>query len=150
MKITKHILNISQFSVLCVVSALTVWAQGAGAIIKGTVKDPSAAVIPNAAVHVTGGGQTRDAKTDNNGQFTVAIPPGQYEVRVSAPGFVDADQQNVSVTNGQTNPLDISMQITTAAQQVDVNSSGVGTVSVDPSANAGAIVLSEQDLDSLP
>jgi uncharacterized membrane protein YgcG len=150
MKITKHILNISQFSVLCVVSALTVWAQGAGTIIKGTVKDPSAAVIPNAAVHVTGGGQTRDAKTDNNGQFTVAIPPGQYEVRVSAPGFVDADQQNVSVTNGQTNPLDISMQITTAAQQVDVNSSGVGTVSVDPSANAGAIVLSEQDLDSLP
>jgi hypothetical protein len=42
------------------------------------------------------------------------------------------------------------LQIATAAQQVDVNSSGVGTVSVDPSANAGAIVLSETDLDSLP
>ena len=149
MKITKRLKNISQFVVLCAVSALTVWAQGAGTI-KGTVKDPSAAVIPNAAVHVTGAGQTRDAKTDNNGQFTVTIPPGQYEVRISAPGFVDADQQNVSVTNGQTNPLDIAMQIATATQQVDVNSSGAGTVSVDPSANAGAIVLSEQDLDSLP
>ena len=42
--------------------------------------------------------------------------------------FVDTDQQNVSVTNGQTNPLDISMQIATAAQQVDVNSSGVGSI----------------------
>jgi hypothetical protein len=149
MKITKRLKNISQFAVLCAASALTVWAQGAGTI-KGTVKDPSTAVIPNAAVHVTGGGQTRDAKTDNNGQFTVTIPPGQYEVRISAPGFVDADQQNVSVTNGQASPLDVSLQIITAAQQVDVNASGVGTVSVDPSQNAGAIVLSESDLDALP
>ncbi len=71
-------------------------------------------------------------------------------MKISASGFVDADQQNVSVTNGQATPLDIAMQITTAAQQVDVNASGVGTVSVDPSANAGAIVLSETDLDALP
>src|SRR6202034_4338136 len=125
MKTTKNLINISKFAVLFAVSALTVWAQGAGTI-KGTVKDPSAAVIPNAAVHVTGGGQTREAKTDNSGQFTITIPPGQYDIKITAPGFVDADQPNVSVTNGQTSPLDISMQITTAAQQVDVNSSGVG------------------------
>jgi hypothetical protein len=81
MKTTKHLTNISLFAVLCALSALPVWAQGAGTI-KGTVKDPSDAVIPNAAVHVTGTGQTRDTKTDNNGQYTVTLPPGQYEVRI--------------------------------------------------------------------
>ncbi len=33
---------------------------------------------------------------------------------------------------------------------MDVTSANVGTVSVDPSQNAGAIVLSEADLDALP
>jgi len=130
-------------------SAISIYAQGAGTL-KGTVTDPSAAVVPAAAVHVTGPGQTRDAKTDSNGQFTVTVPPGQYTVGITAPGFVNATQQNVTVTDGQTVPVNIALQIATSTQQVDVNSGGVGAVSVDPSQNAGAIVLSETDMDSLP
>ena len=59
-------------------------------------------------------------------------------------------QSSVAVTNGQTNPLAIALEIATTNEQVDVTSSGVGSVSVDPSQNAGAIVLSEADMDSLP
>jgi hypothetical protein len=135
--------------VFAVVSAGNLEAQGAGTI-KGTVTDPSAAVEPNAAIHLSGGDQTRDTKTDNNGQYTLTIPPGQYTLRITAPGFVDAVQQNVAVTNGQSVPLDIALQIATTAAQVDVSAGGAGSVSVDPSQNAGAIVLSEADLDSLP
>jgi len=115
-----------------------------------TVKDPSAAVVPGAAVHVTGAGQTRDDKTDGQGLDTLSLPPGQYTVRITAPGFVTATQQNVTVTSGQASPLDIALDIATSAAQVDVTSSNAGTVSVDPSQNAGAIVLSEADMDSLP
>src|ERR1700728_468606 len=92
--------------VLSALSAIAVFAQGVGTI-KGTVTDPSAAVVPNAAVHVTGGGQTRDGKTDGQGQYTVSVPPGQYSVKITAPGFV-ATQQNVAVTTGQASPLDIA------------------------------------------
>jgi hypothetical protein len=136
-------------AVFPVLSMQTLWAQGAGTI-KGTITDPSSAVVPNAAIHVTGSGQTRDVKTDNSGQYTVTVPPGQYTVRISAPGFLDANQQNINVTNGQASTLDIALQIATTNQQVDVSAGGVGSVSVDPSQNAGAIVLSEADLDSLP
>jgi len=132
-----------------VFSARDVHAQGVGTI-KITVKDPSAAVVPGAAIHVTGAGQTRDDKTDGQGAYTVSLPPGQYTVRVTAPGFVTTTQQNVAVTSGQASPLDIALDIVAQAAQVDVTSSTVGTVSVDPSQNAGAIVLSEADLDALP
>jgi hypothetical protein len=124
-------------------------AQGLGSI-HGTVTDPSASSIPNAAVHVTGGGQTRDEKTDNSGRFTVAIPPGQYTIRITAPGFVTSTQTNVTVNGGQSAAVDVTLQIAAAAQQVDVSESGVGTVSTDPSSNAAALVLSTSDLDALP
>jgi hypothetical protein len=124
-------------------------AQGLGSI-HGTVTDPSASSIPNAAIHVTGGGQTRDEKTDTSGRYTVAIPPGQYTIRFTAPGFVTATQTNVSVSGGQSATVDITLQIATAAQQVDVSASGVGTVSTDPSNNAAALVLTTSDLDALP
>ncbi len=142
---TGLLVALATFSML---SVKDVRAQGVGTI-KITVKDPSAAVVPGAAVHVTGAGQTRDDKTDGTGSDTVSLPAGQYVVRITAPGFMTSTQ-NVTVTSGQASPLDVALDIVAAAAQVDVTSSNVGQVSVDPSQNAGAIVLSEADMDSLP
>ena len=125
------------------------WAQAPGTL-KVTVTDPSSAVVPNAAVHIAGPNVTRDDKTDGSGVYSAILPAGQYSVRITAPGFITATQSSVAVTNGQTNPLAIALEIATTNEQVDVTSSGVGSVSVDPSQNAGAIVLSEADMDSLP
>src|SRR3954465_8701204 len=94
---TSRILALSIFPMLLVGAA---FAQGLGTI-RGTVTDPSAASVPNAAVHVTGGGQTRDEKTDAKGAYTVSVPPGQYTLRITAPGFVTTTQTNVTVTSGQ-------------------------------------------------
>ncbi|HVW11256.1 MAG TPA: carboxypeptidase regulatory-like domain-containing protein [Bryobacteraceae bacterium] len=123
-------------------------AQTTGSV-KGTVKDPSAAVVPNAQVQVTGAGVTRNDKTDSNGQFTETLPAGQYTIKITAPGFVAATEQ-VNVTNGQASPLDIALQIATSAEQVNVTAGQTNAVDVDPSQNAAAIVLSQEDMDQLP
>jgi len=141
--------KIAVCAVFVVFSAGFALAQGVGSI-KGTVTDPSAASVPNAEVHVTGAGQTRDEKTDSKGQYTASVPPGQYTVRITAPGFVTVTKQDVAVTTGQVSALDIAMEITVSAAQVDVTSSGIGAIAVDPSQNAGAIVLAATDMDALP
>src|SRR3569623_1694179 len=105
-------------------------AQGLGSI-HGTITDPSASSIPNAAIHVAGGGQTRDEKTDSGGRFTIPFPAGQYTIRITAPGFVTATQTNVAVAGGQAATVDVTLQIASSALQVVVSESGVGTVSTD-------------------
>jgi hypothetical protein len=68
--------------------------------LQGTVTDSSAAVIPGATVVAT--------NTATNAQFTqqtssagfysiAALPPGRYVLTISAPGFEQLSQQNVSV-----------------------------------------------------
>lgn len=125
-------------------------AQTPGSL-RGQVTDPSAAVVPNTTIQVTGGGVTKSAKTDGQGRYAIpGLVPGAYAVTATAKGFVTFSQQNVNVAAGQATPLDIALQIQTEAQQVNVNESTAGQVSVDPSSNVGALVLKNEDLESLP
>src|SRR5580698_4080635 len=64
------------------------WAQNVGTL-RGTVTDPSAAVVPGAKVIATGNGVTRTATSDGQGRYTLPnLPPGKYNVRADANGFV--------------------------------------------------------------
>ena len=130
--------------------AASAWAQAPGSI-RGTVTDPSASMVPGAQVQATGNGVSQSVKSDGTGAFVIpGLPAGDYTVAVTSPGFVDSVQQSVHVSNGQATQLRVALQIVTTTQSVDVTDTGVGGISVDPSQNAGAIVLSEADMDALP
>src|SRR5215813_3315383 len=86
-------------------------AQNVGSL-RGTVTDPSAAVVPGAKVVATGNGVTRNATSNGQGQYTIPnLPPGKYNIRADAPGFVTFLNQNYDVPAGQANNLDIALQI---------------------------------------
>ena len=59
--------------------------------LKGTVVDQSGAVIPGAHITLQRSADRSTAAlatSDSQGQFTVAaVPPGQYAIQISAPGF---------------------------------------------------------------
>src|SRR5438309_1679645 len=70
--------------------AATGWAQTGTSTIRGTVKDPSNALISGAAVTLTSleTNAVRTMPTTTSGTFSFEfLPVGDYEVRVEARGF---------------------------------------------------------------
>src|SRR5258708_3372252 len=118
-------------------------AQGVGASgeIKGTVTDPSGAVVSNATVDVVdaGKGTKRTAPTDNNGQYHVTgLSPSIYTINVSHAGFTTEIQKNVTVTIGDTSILDFHLKVSSEAESVEVTAEPP-VVEVDRSHQANTI-----------
>src|SRR3984893_6393333 len=99
------------------------YAQVSGATLTGTVKDTSGAVIPNAQVAITdvATGVTRNVSTGSAGLYTSPnLLPGNYEIRVTAPGFSTQVRTGITLTVGAQQLLDITMQVGQVSQTVKV------------------------------
>jgi len=67
-------------------------------LLRGTVLDPSGAVIPEADVKVSQGGRVAgQQKSDSTGNFSFDLPAGDYRLQVSAADF-RTYVQNVTFT----------------------------------------------------
>ena len=126
-----RILSLVAFLLMAVVAY---GAQGGNAgSIRGTVTDPSGAVIPGATVHLKNAvsGLDRTIASDATGQFEIDnVPFNNYELTVSAPGFTAMSQSFVLRSSvGQT--LKLVMQVAAANSTVTVEASG-DLVETDP------------------
>ena len=65
-------------------------AQNDRGILTGTVQDPGHAMVPEASITVknTATGALYETKSTTTGSYTIpSLPPGIYELTVTAPGF---------------------------------------------------------------
>jgi TonB-dependent receptor len=82
--------------------------DAATGIIAGTVVDKgSGDPLIDAGVEVIG--QKSSARTDLDGKFTLRLPPGTYELRIFAPGFVGLRVQGVVVKPGRAAKADATL-----------------------------------------
>jgi hypothetical protein len=107
--------------------SLQLFGQGVGssADIRGTVTDPSGALLTNVSVTVLepGKGTSRSALTDSTGQFRITgLPPSRYDVRVERSGFEPQVQKNVSLSLGETAVIDFRMTVSSQKEIVEVMS----------------------------
>ncbi len=125
-------------------------AQTPAGGLNGVVTDPSGGVIAKAAVRLTmANGTSLDTRTNRDGfyEFT-GLLPGTYMVKAGAKGFAIFTRENVQILAGQTQQLNIGLLIQVEEQKVEVTDSPT-KLDVDPSSNAGAVVLKGTDLEAL-
>lgn len=101
------------------------YAQGVGASgdLRGTVTDPSGAVLPNVSVSAvdTQTGLRRTATSDSTGQFHVSnLPPSAYDVSAQVSGFGTEIRKGVTVSVGQTTTSDFQLKVAQASTEVIV------------------------------
>jgi len=127
--------------------AQTAPATGA---LRGQVTDPSGAAISNATVIMTPANAS-PIVVQSNGQGMYefkSLAPGKYTLTAAAQGFTLYENDNVVVA-GQPLRLNLSLTIEVETQKVQVSDTAP-TIDVNPTNNAGAIVISGKELEALP
>ena len=138
-------------SMLCLLLAASVASAQNVGTIQGTVTDDTGAVIPGATVSaVNSRGIPKTAGTNENGAYTInGLVPGIYTIRITTTGFAPFEKPGVEISSSKPVSLDAPLKVALANQEVTVKGEQVNTVSTDPSANAGALVLRGEDLEAL-
>src|SRR5712692_7736172 len=94
-------------------SPWAVSAQVAGGSITGTVRGEAGAAMPGVRVSITDAASSaaRTLLTDTDGIYNAPdLPPGNYELSVSAPGFVTQVWTAINVTAGGERALSVVMR----------------------------------------
>src|ERR1700690_2231793 len=104
--------------------ALNVAGQQITANIRGTVLDPSGAIVQSATVTARQleTGLTRAAVTDRQGEYVlVELPIGHYQLEVQAKGFQKYLHQGISLDVNETATVAVHLKLGSEKQRVEVS-----------------------------
>jgi hypothetical protein len=103
--------------------APSVLAQNATTSLRGSVKDPSGAVVPGATVTLTDNATGKVLQTTSNSggdyQFN-QVPPAKYAIKVSAAGFADQSKIAELLVN-QPATIDFALSVQASSEVVNVS-----------------------------
>jgi hypothetical protein len=104
--------------------ALQSTAQTVTGTVRGTITDPSGAIVSGATVTATNAASAvaTVTKTNGTGEYSIRfLQIGQYKIAVSAAGFETADYGPFALEIDQTAKVDIALRIGAATATVDVS-----------------------------
>jgi len=99
-------------------------SQATGSL-RGTVTDPTGAVIPDATVTIKSSenGSSRRGATDSNGQYSfLQVAPGNYVLTAEKRGFATITSPNVTLLVNTPTTLDVKMTLSSTGEIVNVAS----------------------------
>jgi hypothetical protein len=137
------------FSIVLLTAAC--FAQGsATGDLHVTVKDPTGKVITNASVTVSDPAKGFERVTTQNadGEYRIlALPPGTYNVSISAGGFARAEYTNQKVTVGQMADLLATLQVSGGETVVSVTTE---SELVETTRTSSTDTIEQRRIDNLP
>src|SRR5215471_20430852 len=120
-------------SLFCLGLALLGFVQPAQAqvlygSVSGSVTDASGAAVARANIIATNRATSfqRQTDADENGHYLIPdLPPGSYDLKVTATGFKPLTQTNLTITANTVTNADVSLQVGAVSEQVTVEASTV-------------------------
>ena len=116
-------MSLRTISLLAVVSPLALMAQNDTAVLSGRVTDPSGLGVSNAQIRLTrqSTGSVRETVAKAEGEYRIdLLEPGDYSIRVTAPGFKTFEDSNLHLQVAQSSNLDVPLVVGTLAEEIRV------------------------------
>jgi len=146
-------------TLLAVITAATASAQTSGGAIRGTVSDPSGALVPGAGItieEVSTSEKWRVASSSSGLYDAPNLPVGRYNVTVKARGFSTAERTNVDVQVGSERVINVQLvlgkseeRVTVASQAATVDLATSQTGAVDSGEVVRELPLNGRDWTTL-
>jgi len=95
--------------------------------VAGTIKDPSGAIVPGAAVTITNKatGQRREVTASEAGIYSIPnVLPGVYDLTVTVAGFRQTTRTDVEVTINTVTRVDVQLEVGQVTEQITVRAAG--------------------------
>ena len=112
------------------------------ASIQGTVTDPTGAIIPGATVTLTDNSTNHTSTTTSSGSgvYTFnALPPDQFTLTVTAPGFKKKTLSNVQILPEQANAVNVTLNLGQTTQTVTVSGAQAAALDTETATLSGNI-----------
>ena len=137
---------------LCLLACGAASAQGVGASgdIKGTVTDPTGAVVANATVTAIDAqkGTKRTTQSDASGEYIISgVSPAIYEISANLTGFTSEIHKGVVVNVGQSTVVDFHLKVSPTNEQIEVTTE---SPVVETDRGSEANVVDNQYIQNLP
>jgi hypothetical protein len=148
----KRGINLLCILVLIAAQNAAVFAQAdvSTATLKGTITDPSGAVVTGATVTAKSieRGTTRISQTNSEGIYQIpSLQPGIYQLRIESQGFETAIVNNLQLNVGQTALYDAQLKVGAVTNFVEINTEGP-VVEVERTQQANTI--ESRQIENLP
>jgi hypothetical protein len=119
--------------------------DGKTATLTGTVSDQSGAVLAGATVVVSNASGFKQTTTANaQGIYAISgVPPGTYDLSVSAPNFKSFQTAGINLTAGDTLPMDAMLETGGEKTEVNVTAGGAAEVETENAEVSGTITQKE-------
>jgi len=135
---------------LLVIVCSSLSAQQITGNIRGTVTDPTGAVISGAAATAQQAetGLSRTATTDRNGNYVLLeLPVGHYRLQVAARGFQEYVQDGITLNVNETASVSPHLAVGSENQQVLVRADAE---MIEPTVTSMGKVVQQRELEDLP
>ena len=143
-------MSLQSICLLAIVSPFVLLAQNDTAVLSGRVTDPSGLGVSNAQIRLTrqSTGSVRETVAKVGGEYRIdLLEPGDYAIRVTAPGFKTFDDSSLHLQVAQASHLEIPLVVGALAEEIRVEAD-VSPLSAETVAQG--TVVSQEKVEALP